>query len=140
MSDIGIKGLINKNMETFTDVFIKSSLNVKDGIISEKDNDTCIMGLIRDTYMCNLMLGYIGLMLLVSNDVKWKTMDNKLYDFMNEYNSDTKFKKKLILLNSHYEKNKEYSIFLNNSIFFLRTLVFNNIFFIFLGCYTLTSF
>ena len=113
MSDIGIKGLINKNMETFTDVFIKSSLNVKDGIISEKDNDTCIMGLIRDTYMCNLMLGYIGLMLLVSNDVKWKTMDNKLYDFMNEYNSDTKFKKKLILLNSHYEKNKEYNIFLN---------------------------
>lgn len=126
MSDIGIKGLISKRVEEINELvklFIKSSLNIRDGIIQGDDPEICMLSLIRDTYMCNLILRYVGLMTLVSNDPKWNTIDDKLIEYVHKYYMNEQFKNKLIELYEHFliifektKKNYDYCKFLDKMI------------------------
>jgi hypothetical protein len=71
MTDIGIKGLIIKNITEIDDLVtlvIKSSLNVRKGITKVDDPEICMLSLIRDTYICNLILRYVGMMVLLNSD------------------------------------------------------------------------
>jgi hypothetical protein len=105
MADIGINGLTTKSANDINNLvvmFIKSSLNVRTGIINGDDPDVCMLTLIRDTYTCNILLRYVGLMTLVSSDNEWINIDNKLMNYVQEYHNNSKFKNKLIDLNEHY--------------------------------------
>jgi Zn-dependent oligopeptidase len=125
-SGIGIKGLITKNvkeMEDLVKIFIKSSLNIRDGIIQGEDPEICMLSLIRDTYICNLILRYVGLMTLVNHDPKWNDIDNRLIGYVHKYYMSEKFKNKLIELYEHYlnifentKTNYDYCIFLDKMI------------------------
>src|SRR5271155_5258253 len=104
MTDIGINGLTLKSIAEINDLvemFIKSSLNVRDKIIRGDDPNMCMLTLIRDTYTCNLLLRYVGLMMLVKNDHQWISIDNKLTEYIQDYHNNPKFKNKLIDLNEH---------------------------------------
>lgn len=126
MSDIGIKGLVTKSVdevENLVKLFIKSSLNIRDGITRGNDPEICMLSLIRDTYMCNLILRYVGLMTLVCIDPKWSTIDNKMIEYIHEYYMNEKFKNKLIELYEHFlcifektKKNYDYCRFLDKMI------------------------
>ncbi|VBB17821.1 hypothetical protein YASMINEVIRUS_284 [Yasminevirus sp. GU-2018] len=105
MSDIGIKGLITKNVDeidSLVKMFIKSSLNIREGIAYGDDPDICMLSLIRDTYMCTLLLRYVGLMTIVHPDPKWGAVDNRIIEYIQDYYSNEKFKNKLIELYEHY--------------------------------------
>jgi len=126
MSDIGIASLINKSpqeIEKYVNMFIKSSLNLRYGIIENTDYSECMIGIIRDTYMCNLLMRYIGLMMLLSNDTFWIDLDNKITSYIANYYNNSKFKQKQIELYNHYyqkyQKNKtdyDYCRFLDKMI------------------------
>lgn len=126
MSDIGIKGLVSKNINEIKDLvklFIKSSLNIRDGIICGGDPEICMLSLIRDTYTCNLILRYVGLMTLVTIDPEWTTIDTKLLEYVQIYHTSEKFKNKLIELYEHFlrifektKKNYDYCKFLDKMI------------------------
>lgn len=107
MTDIGIKGLVTKNVTEMNDLitmFIKSSLNMREDISVGKDPEVCMLILICDTYMCNLILRYIGMMTLLSPDPKWNTYDNKMMDYIQNYYNNDKFKNKLLNLYEYYLK------------------------------------
>src|SRR5579872_3016104 len=126
MSDIGIKGLISKSVnevENIVKLFIKSSFNIRDKIIKDKDPELCILSLIRDTYMCNLILRYVGLMTIVSIDPKWDSIDDMLMKYIHDYYICDKFKNKLIELYEYFfgiyertKKNYDYCKFLDKMI------------------------
>lgn len=127
MSDLGIKGLVEKSVtevNNLTDLFIKSSFNVMEGIIKGDDADVCMLSLIRDTYMCNLILRYVGMMTLIDPEpAAWISIDNKMMTYINEYHSNARFRNKLIDLYGHYleryEKDKtqyDYCRFLNKIV------------------------
>lgn len=112
MTDIGIKGLVTKNVDEIHELatlFIKSSLNIREGIILGEDPEVCMLSLIRDTYMCNLLLRYIGLMTIVNTNPKWTQIDGEFTAYINTYYSSAKFKNKLIELFDYftiiYERN-----------------------------------
>ena len=112
MTDIGIKGLVFKNVTEISDIikmFIKSSLNVRDGIIKGNKPDICMLSLIRDTYMCNLILRYIGIMTLISQEPEYIKLDNKMIEYIQDYYKNDKFKNKLIELYEYYLKTFEKS-------------------------------
>ena len=101
MTDIGIKGIVVKNATEISDLvktFIKSSLNVREGISRGGDHEICMLSLIRDTYMCNLILRYVGMMTLLSPDPKWNAIDNRMTEYMQDYYNNIRFKNKLIEL------------------------------------------
>ncbi len=105
MSDIGIKGFISKNIDEIDNIansFIKASLNIREGICREKDADKCMLALIRDTYMCNVLLRYVGMMSQISSDPKWESIDNKLFTYAQDYYINEKFKKRLIQIHEFY--------------------------------------
>ena len=126
MSDIGIKGLVTKNVEdvnVLVDLFIKNSFKIRDGISQGDKPEICMLSIIRDTYMCNLLLRYVGLMTLVNNDPKWTTVDNKLIEYIHEYYMNEQFKIKLIELYEYFrstfektKKNYDYCRFLDKMI------------------------
>jgi hypothetical protein len=126
MSDISVRGLITKNVAEITDLvnmFIKSSLNIREGIIREPDPATCMLSLIRDTYVCNLLLRYVGMMTLISGDQKWEIIDNKIMTYTQDYFNNDRFKNKLTTLYEHYlktydetKKNYDYCKFLDKMI------------------------
>jgi Zn-dependent oligopeptidase len=110
MSDIGIKGIVVKNATEISDLvktFIKSSLNVREGITRGGEHEICMLSLIRDTYMCNLILRYVGMMTLLSPDPKWNAIDNRMTEYMQDYYNNIRFKNKLIELHEHYLKTFE---------------------------------
>lgn len=105
MSKIGVRDLISKSasdIEKTADMFIKSSLNIREGLIHGKDDDICMLSLIRDTYVCNLIIRYVGMMTIVTLDPQWKKIDNKMIEYMQTYYNHKKFKKKIIELYEHY--------------------------------------
>lgn len=126
MSNIGIKGLINKNVDEIENIvrlFIKSSISIRNKIIKDKNPDICIQSLIRDTYMCNLILRYVGLMTIVNTDPKWDKIDDILMKYIHEYYTSDRFKNKLVELYEYflgiYEKTKtnyDYCKFLDKMI------------------------
>lgn len=110
MADIGIKGIVVKNVTEISDIaamFIKSSLNVREGITRGEDPEICMLSLIRDTYMCNLILRYVGMMTLLSPDPKWTVIDNKMIEYIQDYYNNDRFKNKLIELYEYYLKTFE---------------------------------
>jgi hypothetical protein len=126
MSNIGIKGLVVKNVDEIRDLvtmFIKSSLNIRQGITDGDDPETCMLSLIRDTFLCNMLLRYVGMMTLISQDQKWVKIDNQLMDYIQNYYSNEKFKNKLITLYEHFRniyensnRNYDYCRFLDKMI------------------------
>ena len=126
MTDIGIKGLIIKNITEIDDLvtlFIKSSLNVRKGITKGDDPEICMLSLIRDTYICNLILRYVGMMMLLNSDPKWSVIDNRMIEYIQDYYNNDRFKNKLIELYEHYFKtfedtniNYDYCCFLDKMI------------------------
>lgn len=122
----GIKWLITKKVSEIDQIvktFICDSLNIRKLIINEKNPEKCINVLIRDTYICNLLLRYVGLMILLSNDIEWENIDNRLLKYVQTYYNNTKFIDKLISLFDYYvttyEKNKineDYCKFLDKII------------------------
>lgn len=126
MDNIGIKWLITKKVSEIDHIvvsFIENSLNIRKYIIREEDPEKCMIGLIRDTYTCNLLLRYVGLMILISNDVMWEDIDNKLLKYIQIYYNNQKFIDKLITLFDHYmktyekeKKNEDYCKFLDKII------------------------
>ena len=126
MADIGIKGLVIKNVTEIRDIihmFIKSSLNVRDGIIKGKKPDICMLSLLRDTYMCNLILRYVGIMTLISANPEYLELDNKMIQYIQDYYKNDRFKNKLIELYEYYLKtfqkskiNYDYCRFLDKMI------------------------
>ena len=126
MSDIGIKGLITKdidNIDNLVSTFIKSSLNIRKGIIQEINPGACMLSLIRDTYTCTLLLRYIGLMTIVDPNPKWGTIDNRIIEYIQDYYTNEKFKNKLIELYEYYlhiyektQKDYDYCKFLDKMI------------------------
>lgn len=108
MSNIGIRDLVSKKIseiEDFVNLYIKSSLNIREGIILGEDPDICMLGLVRDTYMCNLILRYVGMMTLLSSNVTWTKIDNILTEYIQDYYNHKKFRKKIIELYEHYYDN-----------------------------------
>ena len=126
MSDIGIKGLVTKSVaeiDKFVSIFIKSSLNIREGITKGEDPEICMLSLIRDTYMCNLILRYVGMMTIISSDIIWNAIDNRLIEYINDYYNNKRFKIKLNELYEHYlksyekkQKNYDYCRFLDKMI------------------------
>ena len=107
MSDIGIKGLVTKSVaevDKFVSTFIKSSLNIREGITKGEDPEICMLSLIRDTYMCNLVLRYVGMMTIISSDPIWNAIDNRLMEYINDYYNNKRFKIKLNELYEYYLK------------------------------------
>ena len=108
MSNIGIRDLVSKKIseiEDFVNLYIKSSLNIREGIILGENPDICMLGLVRDTYMCNLILRYVGMMTLISSDVTWTKIDNILTEYIQDYYNHKKFRKKITELYEHYYDN-----------------------------------
>ena len=105
MSSIGIGDLISKNVteiDSLVKTFIKSSLNIREGIVQGVDPDISMLSLIRDTYMCNLIHRYIGMMTLISADPVWEKIDYKMSEYIQDYYNYDKFKSRLIELYDHY--------------------------------------
>lgn len=117
MCDIGINEFINKNINeltTFVNLFIKSSLNIQNRIIKESDPDICMIMLIRDTYICNLIYCFIGLKLVLEDTPEIIQLDNTMTQYIKKYYSNKQLKEKIIKMQEYYlKKNDEYYKFLN---------------------------
>lgn len=108
--NIGIKSLLIKDIneiENIINIFIKSSLNIRNNIIIEQNYDTCMINLLRDTYMCNLLWRYVGMMTIIDNHSKWYDIDDKFNKYIQKYHRNNEFKNKLIQLHHHYDKHKQ---------------------------------
>ena len=122
MNNTGIGELISKNineMDIFVSSFIDSSINIRNNIINKNIKPKkAMVGLLRDTYMCNLINRYIGLMTLLSLDPEWETMDNRIEEYIQNYFACDGFKQQLHVILNYYTnlKNKEYCIFLEKMI------------------------
>lgn len=120
--DIGINNLalINVNeFAAFVEKFIKSSLNIRNEIIKEQQENICMISLIRDTYMCNLIYRYIGIMLITNEQPIWASLDNIMNSYIKKYYS-SKLSRKLIVLYDYYtNKNnlQHYCKFLDKIIY-----------------------
>lgn len=110
MSEIGIRGLIGKDIteiENIVNNFIKSSMAVREGIITNDNIEICMLSLLRDTYTCNLLLRYIGLMTIISNNEKWIKIDDTIMEYVNKYYISGRFKNKLIDMYAYYSSKFE---------------------------------
>jgi hypothetical protein len=118
MSGIGIRNLVNRGTEytsKFIDQFIISSTNIKNSIkqYKYKDDDdkttdsverrNMMIALIRDTYVCNLLLGYSAMMRLITDDQIFEKMDTKLMKYIDEFYNDDEFKKSLCKIYTKYK-------------------------------------
>ena len=110
MADIGTKGLVIKNVSEINDLvimFIKKSLHVREGITKCEKYDDCMLNLIRDTYVCNLILRYVGMMTLLSPNPEWITIDNRMMEYIQNYYNNDRFRTKLLELYEYYFKTFE---------------------------------
>lgn len=121
MSIIGIQELIINNIdkiELMVDTFIKSSIKTKKKIIQGLLPEKAISILLRDTYMCNILNRYIGMMTLLSTDPRWETLDNTMGEYIQNYFYSNNLKKSLEKILRYYKKTgeKEYCCFLQKMI------------------------
>lgn len=116
MPGIGIRNLVNRGTNyaiNFIDQFISSSTNIKNSIkkydpknIVDNNDVTknMMLALIRDTYVCNLLLGYTGMMRLLSDDRRFEDIDGKLLKYVDEFYNDNEFRKSLCQIYSSYRE------------------------------------
>jgi hypothetical protein len=126
MNTIGFKSFVQLGSDEFGNIvsqYIRDSANIRNAILSGADMDLCMIGLIKDTYMCNLLLRYIGYASLCSNDSKWDAIDSHMIGFVHNYYQNSRFRKKLIVMYEHYlktyeahKKNYDYCKFLDKLI------------------------
>lgn len=121
MNNIGVSDLVLKNIneiDVIVNTFIKSSLDIRNNIIKGMKPELSIRSLLRDTYMCNLMNRYIGMMTLLSLDPMWETLDNRMEEYIQTYFNYNGFKNKLQTILNYYKKtdNKDYCKFLEKMI------------------------
>ena len=117
--DIGVNNLTKNINEfaSFVDKFTKSSLNIRDEIIKEQQEHICIISLIRDTYMCNLIYRYIGVMLITNDNPIWVSLDNIMTVYIKKYYSSKLSRKLTTLYNYYNEKSQNYCKFLDKIIY-----------------------
>lgn len=122
MNTIGISDLVSKNineMDIIVNAFIKSSLDIRNNIIKGMKPELSMRSLLRDTYMCNLMSRYIGMMTLLSLDPVWETIDNRMEEYIQSYFNYDGFKNRLQDILNYYIKTKsnpDYCKFLEKMI------------------------
>ena len=126
MSNIGVRDLISKNVneiDEFTKMFIRSSLNIREGIVQSNNPDISLLSLIRDTYISNLLFRYVGMMTLINSDILWTKIDNRITEYIQDFYAYDKFKQKLIYLHEYYtqiyndtNENYDYCKFLEKMI------------------------
>lgn len=120
MPGIGVKNLMMNGIEysaNFISQFIASSTNIKNSI--KEFDEECMVGdasrnvivaLIRDTYVCNLLLGYVAVMKLISDDDRFDELDAKLLAYVDEFYRDDDFKVALCNIYSVYREAYENSL------------------------------
>lgn len=126
MAEISVDDLINKNISEINDIvniFIKKSLHIRKGIAQGQDPELCMLSIIRDTHLCNLLFRYVGMMTLLSADPQWQVIDNQMMEYIQNYYNNERFKNKLIELHEYYLKtyqkskiNYDYCKFLDKMI------------------------
>jgi hypothetical protein len=117
MPGIGIRNLVNRGTDyaiEFIDKFIASSQNIKNSIkiykidVDEEEDRSnrrnVIIALIRDTYVCNLLLGYTGMMRLITDDIRYEDIDSNLLKYVDDFYDDGEFTKSLCLIYSRFRK------------------------------------
>jgi hypothetical protein len=123
MPGIGIRNLVSKGTDyaiNFIEQFITSSTNIKNSIKQYDDNydydstesieedriqrKNMMIALIRDTYVCNLLLGYSGMMRLISEDDRFEEIDSKLLKYVEEFYNDSEFRSSLCKIYSRYRE------------------------------------
>jgi len=119
MPGIGIRNLVSRGPDyavNFIEQFIKSSTNIKNSIKDyryeaadeEEDRTTrhnMMVALIRDTYVCNLLLGYSGMMRLMSDDSMidmYERIDVQLLKYVEEFYNDIAFRDSLYQIYLRY--------------------------------------
>ena len=127
MPGIGIRNLVSRGTDytvNFIEQFIKSSSNIKNSIKayryepSENNGDledesirrNMMIALIRDTYVCNLLLGYSAAMRLITDDSSvdiFEQMDIHLLKYVEEFYDDPEFRDSLFRIYSRYRDNYE---------------------------------
>ena len=120
--NLGFNGFYNKNIKQISEIiskFIKSSLNLKKDIRKDDNNESCMLKLLRDTMLCNLLYRFIGYQLLTSEDnTQWQKLDDKINKYIDVYFDDDKFNLKLLKLYEYYNSKKmfDYALFLTKMI------------------------
>ena len=120
MPGIGIRNLVGRGTDytiNFIEQFIKSSENIKKSIKSYRVEDQAdeaedstvrrnmMIALIRDTYVCNLLLGYTGMMRLISDDATigtFEKIDSKLLKYVDEFLDDLEFRNSISRIYTKY--------------------------------------
>ena len=118
---MSILNIAKKSVEEFKayiDQFITHSIKLRSSIILDTthDNTQIIKLLIHDTYRCNQILGYIGMMCLISDNDIWHTYDSIILRYIDEYYDSVDFKNKLIVLSEYHKNAIDYHKFLENMI------------------------
>jgi Zn-dependent oligopeptidase len=122
MPGIGIRNLVSKGTDytvNFIEQFIKSSANIKTSIrdyqldtnIDDIEDQTIrrnmMFALIRDTYVCNLLLGYSGMTCLIADDNTvniYEQIDARLLKYVEEFYNDVEFRKALYRIYTRYRE------------------------------------
>jgi Zn-dependent oligopeptidase len=125
MPSIGIRNLVSRGTDyavNFIEQFIKSSTNIKNSIKDyrydsqtdpDKDRETrqnMMIALIRDTYVCNLLLGYSGMMRLISDETLievYENIDTKLLKYVDDFYNDVDFRNCLYQIYIRYRDSYE---------------------------------
>lgn len=110
MNNIGILNLANKSVndiKKIIEVYIEGSRNMRKRIISNENYDECIIDLIRDTYLHNILMRYIGLMTIISNNPEYEVIDNRIIEHTFIHYNKKKFKGKIIDIYNHFYKTYE---------------------------------
>lgn len=123
---IGIKTIIGKTrkeIDKYVCEFIAESIKIRNMITVEKDNNICMSLLLQDTYKCNMLLRYVGLVMLTDTENNWYEVDNKMMTYINTYLNCGGFKRKLVEMYNYYHNtfvternNLDYCKFLDKMI------------------------
>jgi hypothetical protein len=120
MPGIGIRNLVSRGTDytvNFIEQFIKSSANIKnsireyrydsniDDLTDQTERRNMMIALIRDTYVCNLLLGYSGMMRLIADDSVvdiFEQIDTRLLKYVEEFYNDVEFRNSLYRIYTRY--------------------------------------
>lgn len=139
MENTSIVDLVKKDysgISSFIDEYIKSSnkikIKIKEFVLSNLgDNDeidenmsqvritNTVLGLMRDTYLCNLLMGVTALMYLTSGEDRYDDLHIKIKKFVDDYHYDPEFRMSLYLIYKYYlkyEVNFEHQLFLERAL------------------------
>jgi hypothetical protein len=98
---------IKQKMKEFVLSNIDDDNRLDDNTVTFTSVENTIIGLMRDTYVCNLLLGCTGIMHLTSGDGRYEKLDTDIMNFIEEYNNDPEFRMILYILYEYYRENAD---------------------------------